>query len=52
MAVTTVTSGLSQTKGIPYTVITYNYAEQCKIAFCEEFGWTATDVTVEAEIAE
>jgi hypothetical protein len=29
-----------------------NYAEQCKIAFVEEFGWTASDVTIEDEIAE
>ena len=37
----------------PTEVITQdNYAEQCKIAFVEAFGWTATDVTIEDEIAE
>jgi len=37
----------------PTTVITQdNYAEQCKIAFVQEFGWPEADVTIEDEIAE
>ena len=37
----------------PTEVITQdNYVEQCKIAFVEAFGWTATDVTIEEEITE
>lgn len=24
-----------------------NYAEQCKIAFCQKFGWDLSDITIE-----
>ena len=29
-----------------------NYAEQCKIAFCQKFGWDLSDVTIEDEMTE